>query len=42
MRTQIMNIRNKRGHVLTDLTDTKKVIRNIIYKFMPVKYNNLD
>lgn len=41
MGTQIMNIRNKRGHVLTDLIDIKKVIGNIIYNFMPVKYNNL-
>lgn len=41
MGTQIMNIRNKRGQVLTDLIDIKKVIGNIIYNFMPVKYNNL-
>lgn len=27
MRTQIMNIRNKRGHVSADPTDIKRVIR---------------
>lgn len=41
IRTQMMNISDERGHVITDLTDIKKVIGNIINNFMPIKCNNL-
>lgn len=37
-----MNIRNERGHVITDPIDIKRVIGNIINYFMPIKFNKLD
>ena len=37
-RTQINKIKNERGETTTNITEIKKIIRNIMSNYMPIKW----